>query len=279
MCIRDSTNAGHNPPYIIQPDDELICLSSRHGPVGGAMQGVSYASDRRTLGRGDTLFMFTDGITEAHDDHEALYGEQRLVNSLARLAGESVESLNTSLMADVDHFMNGAEQADDITILAYRYRGAKESSSVTVTAHRIWKSLDSTIEVNKWFDEFAEANRLAEKVHRKLNMVIDDLIMNIISYAFTDAENREVEVRLAIDAGKIEITFIDNGRPFNPFDEAKPDTSVPITDRDVGGLGIHLSRELADEASYQRTDDHNIVKLVVGLTDRQSGQNGRPGVS
>ncbi len=148
---------------------------------------------------------------------------------------------------------------------SHRHQGQKPPSSELVTANRTWKNISSTAVVNKWFDGFAETNHIDKTVQHKLNMVIDELVTNIICYAFSGITDPEVEVRLELNAGAFVITFIDNGRPFNPFEEAKPDTSLSITDREVGGLGIHLSRELTDDVSYQRAEGRNIVKLIVNL--------------
>ena len=284
ICNTDSgeityTNAGHNPPYVIQANGGLIRLGKRHGPVGGAMPGVSYRSDTLRLDRGDTLFLFTDGVTEAQNSDNGLYGEERLVSCLSQHARESVATLNGAVMSDLHHFMNGTEQADDITMMSYRYLGPKESSCVPITApitaNRIWSSIDSTRAVNEWFDDFAAANHIDKNVRHKLNMVIDDLIMNIISYAFSEVADPQVEVRLELMASVFAITFIDNGRPFNPFEAAKPDTSLPITDREVGGLGIHLSRELMDDVTYQRADGRNIVTFLVNLPNGITPPDGR----
>jgi len=144
------------------------------------------------------------------------------------------------------------------------------SLSVPVCAYKIWTDLDSTMEVNQWFDAFAANNHLNENVQHKINMVIDELIMNILSYAFKEVVDPEVEVRLQLDIDVFVISFIDNGRPFNPFEQAIPDISLPVTEREVGGLGIHLSRELMDDVSYQRVANSNIAKLILKITDEKN---------
>ncbi len=147
----------------------------------------------------------------------------------------------------------------------YRHQGKKPPLSELITANKTWRNINSTAVVNEWFENFAEANHINKTVRHKLNMVIDDLVTNIICYAFSEVADPEIEVRLELNAGAFMITFIDNGRPFNPFEQAKPDTSLSITERKVGGLGIHLSRELTDDVSYQRAEGRNIVKLIVNL--------------
>jgi anti-sigma regulatory factor (Ser/Thr protein kinase) len=153
---------------------------------------------------------------------------------------------------------------------SYRQQGKKSSLSKPASASHIWKNITSSAAVNDWFNAFAESNHLDKAVSLKLNIVIDDIVANIISYAFAEVETPEVEVRLELKATAFLITFIDNGKPFNPFDQGKPDTSLSITERDIGGLGIHLCRELTDDVSYQRTNDNNIVKLTVMIPDENN---------
>jgi len=148
-------------------------------------------------------------------------------------------------------------------MMSTRQQGKKPTSSKLVSATHTWKNIESSDVVYEWFNTFIEANHVDKAVRQKLNIVIDDIVANIISYAFDEVETPEVEVRLELKATAFSITFIDNGKPFNPFDQGKPDTSLSITERDIGGLGIYLCRELTDDVSYQRTNDNNIVKLTV----------------
>lgn len=256
------TNAGHNPPYVIQADGKLLRMDKRHGPVGGAMEGISYREDKVILHPGDTLFMFTDGVTEAQNIEEELFEEERLIECLGQHGREDVESLNNALMSHLHNFESGAEQADDITMLSFRYQG---EGVKPVSAQNSWINLKSTGEVNNWFDSFAEANHIDTKIQRKINMVIDDLVMNIISYAFNGEENDQVEARLDLDENRLAITLTDNGKPFNPFDQEKPETDQSVENREIGGLGIHLCREVMDDVAYQRSDDRNIVTLSAKL--------------
>ena len=76
------TNAGHNYPYIIKEDKSLVTLNQKHGPIVAAMDGLIYKEDVITLDKFDTLFLYTDGVTEAMNHEEELYGEKRLENFL-----------------------------------------------------------------------------------------------------------------------------------------------------------------------------------------------------
>lgn len=113
-------NAGHNPPYHLTKDGALIALDQRSGPALGVLDDASYRPHEARLAPGEALFVYTDGVTEATDTHEGLYGEERLEHFLAKHHGASAERINSALIDDLRAFSQGAGQADDITVLTLR---------------------------------------------------------------------------------------------------------------------------------------------------------------
>jgi serine phosphatase RsbU (regulator of sigma subunit)/CheY-like chemotaxis protein len=118
------TNAGHNPPYIKQPDGSIRALTERHGPIVGAMSEMAYAEATTHLSCGDLVLLFTDGVTEAMDVGGNLYSDARLEKLLQDNALETVEDTVDTVLSSVKAFEAGADQADDITILSLRFSGA-----------------------------------------------------------------------------------------------------------------------------------------------------------
>lgn len=116
-------NAGHNAPAIRHADGSFEYLSSKPGFVLAGMEGVQYKIQETKLEPGDIIFTYTDGVTEATNSNEELYGEQRLLDILNRSADHSMEELCKAVKADVDEFVGDAPQFDDITMLAVRYKG------------------------------------------------------------------------------------------------------------------------------------------------------------
>jgi sigma-B regulation protein RsbU (phosphoserine phosphatase) len=114
----DFCNAGHNPPYILRADGRVESTEMTGGFMLGVFPGATYESGALHLGPGDTLVLFTDGVTEALNPADDLYGDERLLDRLARLRGATPAEIVAAVLADVNRFAAGAPQADDTTILA-----------------------------------------------------------------------------------------------------------------------------------------------------------------
>ena len=115
-------NAGHNPP-LLYSNGRFDWLKAKHGLVLAAMEDVSYKQEELLLQQGDELFLYTDGVTEAVNDRNELFGEQRLLEAVNHYKDLSLKELSISIKQVIDHFAKGTEQADDITTLALRYKG------------------------------------------------------------------------------------------------------------------------------------------------------------
>ncbi len=114
-------NAGHNPPLLRRKDGSFEYLRTKAGFVLGGMEGIWYRKGDTDFSLGDTLFLYTDGITEATDAKEELYGEGRLSHILNTSDGENAKDICAKVKADVDAFVGEAPQFDDITMLCIRF--------------------------------------------------------------------------------------------------------------------------------------------------------------
>lgn len=117
-------NAGHNPPLLIKPQ-RIRYLDLKPGFVLGPMQDMTYTTERLTLQPGDTLFMYTDGVTEATNSADELYGEEQLLRALQRVPDLELTDMVHYIRAEITQHANGAPQSDDVTMVAIKYRGMK----------------------------------------------------------------------------------------------------------------------------------------------------------
>jgi anti-sigma regulatory factor (Ser/Thr protein kinase) len=120
--------------------------------------------------------------------------------------------------------------------------------------------------VNAAFAEFADEHALPAPVRRSLHVALDELLSNAMVHGFAGREGGEVTVEAELRADRVCVTVTDDGRPFDPFGMAAPDTALPAAERRIGGLGIHVVRRIMDEVSYCRRADRNVVVLAKRLT-------------
>jgi len=118
---------GHNLPYILGRDGTVRCIKRLQGVTVGAMEGMIFAEGEERMVPGEVFFLYTDGISEAMNQAEELFGEERLKDALQCFAGEaSVSDLVEDVRNRVESFTDGAEQSDDLTMVAFRYLGLPE---------------------------------------------------------------------------------------------------------------------------------------------------------
>jgi len=92
-----------------------------------------------------------------------------------------------------------------------------------------------------------------------IQLVLEEVLVNVISYAFDDQNRHKIELDLSIDDADIIIRVADDGKPFNPLDVPAPDLEKPIEQRAIGGLGIHLVRQYVDSLNYCREGNRNVL--------------------
>lgn len=108
------------------------------------------------------------------------------------------------------------------------------------------------------FGEFAEAHEVPTAIRRSVSVALDELLTNGIAHGSAAVVRIEAE----LSADRLRVTLSDDGKPFNPLDMATPDTGLPLEERQIGGLGIHLARRLMDDVTYLRRADHNVITLT-----------------
>lgn len=123
------SNAGHNPPVIIRRGGNPEYLPTQGSLAVGSFEDSSYVAETLNLGTGDTIILYSDGVTEAMNKDGALFSEERLLESLRTLNEQHPDELLKRILADVHGHADGAPQSDDITILAMQYKGLPEGGA------------------------------------------------------------------------------------------------------------------------------------------------------
>ena len=118
-----AANAGHEYPFILDESGNYTLFKDPHGLVVGALPSVKYIDYSFTLPKGGRLFVYTDGVAEAENDKETLFGTDRLMEVLNRYKDNEPKNLVGNIKKEVDSFANGMDQFDDITMLSLWYKG------------------------------------------------------------------------------------------------------------------------------------------------------------
>ena len=124
--------------------------------------------------------------------------------------------------------------------------------------------------VSAAFADFADAHAMPAAIRRSVSVALDELLSNTIAYGFAGQEGGggggggggTVSIEVELRADRVCVTLTDNGKPFNPLEMSAPDTALPLQQRQVGGLGVHLARRVMDEVAYERRADRNVVSLT-----------------
>ena len=259
------TNAGHNPPFIVRANGTVENIKDIHGPIAGAMEGTVYRQDEIQLSKGDLLFLYTDGVSEAMNTLDQQFTEAQIGRVLADASDNQPQACIDKMLNAVDEFADGCEQSDDITMLGFRFETDISEQSGWRLQETLINQFTEIDRINDAFNAFAEKAEVPMAIVLKVNMVFDELLNNIISYAYTDQDEHEIHVDIQVLSGKLTIVIEDDGVPFNPFLKDDPDTKASIEDRDIGGLGIHLVKNIMDEVSYRRNLNRNTVTLMKRL--------------
>ena len=256
------TNAGHNPPYLIKTDGTVRALSELHGPMVGVMPGAPYGETELKLDIDDKLILYTDGITEAFDPHGDVYGESRLEEFVERSKKLGTKYIIESLVRDVDQFVDGEEQSDDITLFCLRYVAWDVRDARGTVELRLVNELGEIDRCLTALEEICKRFELPPDVQNNFSVVLDDLLNNVISYAYDDEDEHIIDVVLSTDGERFIVSVTDEGVEFDPFARKEPEVNTSLEEREIGGLGIHLIRNLMDDYSYRRVGGKNVTTLM-----------------
>lgn len=270
-------NAGHNPPLVLRVDGTVELLDDPPDLIVGVASGAHYEVHSRRLNPGDLLLLYTDGVTEAMSSAGEQFGDSRLREFVqqegCRRAKELLECLGRAVRAHA----GPAAQSDDITALAVRYHGApggEEGAPAAFGAVReadamltLRNQLDELPRLADWIRETGYRLGVLEPVRARLNLVLEEWLVNVISYGHVEGGEHVIELRMWRSGDELWVEVADDGRPFDPTVQTRADVSLPLEHRPIGGLGIHLIREMVDRFMYHRQDDRNVITLVMLLAD------------
>ena len=254
-------NAGHNPPLLKRADGSFEYLKTRAGFVLAGMEGVRYRAGEITLSPGDRLFLYTDGVPEATNTENKLYGEERLLEFMNQNASLEAEKLLPALKANIDEFVGEAPQFDDITMLMFDYKLKEGGERMT---NKIFPAKTEALsDVLGFVEQSLESFECSMKAQTAICVAIEEVFVNVANYAYSGGEG-DMTLYIGFDEETRDVTFrmTDKGIPFDPLKKPDPDITLSAEDREIGGLGIFITKKTMDSVSYAYENGENILTMI-----------------
>lgn len=256
-------NAGHNPPLVCR-GDEVEFLPAEHNLPLGVIEDFEYEEQTALISKDDGLLLYTDGLTEAENAAKEQFGEQRMQKVMAGCGGlmarDIIEKINGALAA----FVDGAEQSDDLTLLFFRLMDTEQNKEdMNKRTLRMENRVEESSRLYPFIQEIGEELHVDSSQLSAVNLAVEEAVVNSIMYAYPEEEHGCVELTAQWDAAGHELTFVlqDQGVAFDPLAQPEADTTLPLEERQPGGLGILLVREIMDDVGYQRLAGRNILTM------------------
>ena len=261
-------NAGHNPAIMVGGSESAadngtavsILPVVSNIPLGLDM-GYTFHEQETILGYDDTLFLYTDGVTEAENAGFELFGVERLVAALG-IKCDAQGYLNATRAA-VNEFAGEAPQNDDLTVLVVRYLATPVKQERHLILHN---DIQQIPQLADFMETIAEEKHLSQNDTMSLNLALEEAVTNVILYAYPDGSDGLVDIEAILREHLLEFVITDSGFPFDPTSVPEADITLLADERSIGGLGIHLVRQIMDEVRYQRLENKNVLTLIKYLT-------------
>ena len=252
-------NAGHNSPLVLTDKDQkkefLPCDSNL--PIG-IMGGWKFTLQETNIVPGTTLFLYTDGLTEAENISNELFGEERMIESVPFL-NDSKEIIK-KVTEDVGVFTGEAEQSDDLTMLTIRY--TKPDNHLRFKKELM---LENDIEqvplLSEFVEEVCEAVEFDVSTTMQMNLALEEAVVNVMNYAYPKGTKGDIHIVAGANDKRLKFVISDSGMPFDPTTRKDVDTTLSAEERPIGGLGILLINQLMDSINYERKDNMNVLTL------------------
>ena len=245
-------NAGHNAPLYLRFDDEQFTIEALPVKANlplGIEPTFPFQAQTIQIHHNDLLFLYTDGLSEAENTAHAQFGEQRILQSLAELKDSRPRAVIDQMLTHVEAFVDGAEQSDDLTMLGIRYQNA---------AIVMRNDIQQIPTLAEWIEDLG----IPPELDMPINLALEEVVTNVMLYAYPKSHGQVLVEFTRINSSTLIFTVSDSGIAFDPTQQQEADITLSAEERQIGGLGIHLVKQLMDTVEYERKDEKNILTLT-----------------
>ena len=255
-------NAGHNPPVVLgRSKGKGIAIEANANMPAGVKAHYPYGIQSDTLSPGETLFVYTDGVTEAQDRDGKFFGMDKMMGVLDQMVDDTPKRVIEKMYKAVKDFEKGASPFDDLTMLAIKYTPVKEevliSKSITLVNQK------AEIErLGAFVDEFSREAQIDKEESLRINLALEEIVTNAILYSYPEGEKGQIEIGARKQPDKLVFTIIDSGKAFDPTANGNVDLQEHNRELKQGGLGIFLVNRMMDSVNYEYRNGKNILTLT-----------------
>lgn len=242
-------NCGHNPPLVSHAGQPFTYLKDISGFVLAGSKKTKYRAFKEKLDEGDRIFLYTDGITEAMNSQKEQFGEKRLLECISSGEGNlGTDGIIQKVKDQVKAFTLEAEQSDDMTMVAMKINGFYESIKVAATE-------DNFSVLSDFMEKKLTAKEVSPALLSKMNVVLDELYSNIVKYSGA----KDAVFSVFAHNHLLSLRFRYGGELFDITKVPEPDTSLPASQRKIGGLGLLIVKKICDRVTYEEEDGDNLI--------------------
>ena len=253
-------NAGHNPPVIIDAEGNASLLPVIPNLALGIWKDFDFEDQEIKIEKGSNIFLYTDGVNEAENVAKEQYGEERMLKCLAKYHSKSPRIIVEEILKEIKNHAVGAEQNDDITILCCKLT---LNENIAPDCELVMRNDTADIMLMAEFVEsLSEKYQLPMDVGFSLNLALEEAVANVMKYAYPEGETHDIVLSVKLIDNRLIFKLIDTGKPFDPTIVPDADVNLSAEDRQIGGLGIFLVRQIMDSVEYRRIDGKNILTMI-----------------
>lgn len=251
-------NAGHNPPLVFTNQVEML-PGVPNIPLGVEL-GMVFEEQQLRLHYDDALYLYTDGVSEAENLEHEQFGMGRMQTVLheRRRAQEHLDAM----LAAVRSFVGEAPQSDDITLLFIHYLNEKQASDVMEKHLILHNEIQQIPQLASFLETIAEEKNISQALTMSLNLALEEAVTNVILYAYPEGTDGLVDIEAVLRDDSLEFILSDSGKPFDPTAAPEADITLGVEERQIGGLGIYLVRQIMDSVTYKRENGRNILHMT-----------------
>ena len=252
-------NGGHDAPLLVGDSGIGLLPCQSNLPVG-IVSDWKFSPQETMIDPLTTIFLYTDGLTEAENTRHEQFQEDRILEA-AKQSSRTPKEIILTMTEAVRRFVGNADQSDDLTMLAIQYTRQQEQNIRLQRTMTLPNDIEQVPQLESFVNEICESLGLDMSTSMSLNLALEEAVVNVMNYAYAAGTRGNVDIEAQANDRRLKFTISDWGIPFDPTAKSEVDTSLSAEERPIGGLGIHLMRQMMDSINYERIDGKNVLTL------------------